>query len=131
MVDFPWFSVFFHQFFHTFIQLFSHLAHMSIDFRMIFQDFQLCQTCGHSYRITAQSSCLIYMAYRGDHFHDLPFSAKSTYRHTGTDDFSVSYQIRLDSEPLLRTTECQTETCNYLIKDQNCTMIRTEFTKTF
>ena len=27
---------------------------------MIFQDFQLCQTCGHSYRITAQSSCLIY-----------------------------------------------------------------------
>ena len=71
------------------------------------------------------------MAYRCDHFHDLPFSAKSTYRHTGTDDFSVSHQIRLDSEPLLRTTECQTETCNYLIKDQNCTMIRTEFTKTF
>ena len=71
------------------------------------------------------------MAYRCDHFHDLPFSAKSTYRHTGTDDFSVSYQIRLDSEPLLHTTECQTETCNYLIKDQNCTMIRTEFTKTF
>ena len=38
-----------------------------------------------------------------DSFHDLPFSAKSTYRHTGTDDFSVSYQIRLDSEPVSYT----------------------------
>ena len=30
MVDFPWFSVLYHQIYHTFIQLFSHLAHMSI-----------------------------------------------------------------------------------------------------
>ena len=39
MVDFPRFSVFFHQFFHAFIQLVTHMAHVGVDFRMIFQDF--------------------------------------------------------------------------------------------
>ena len=71
------------------------------------------------------------MTDRCDHFHDLPFSAKGTDRHTGTDDFSVSHQIRLDTKAFLCTAECQTEACDNLVKDQNRTIFCAEFPKTF
>ena len=50
--------------------------------------------------------------------HDFSFSAKSTHRHTATNDLTKGSEIGFDVVDRLRTAEGDTETGHYLIKNQ-------------
>ncbi|MMZ63088.1 hypothetical protein D3C76_272490 [compost metagenome] len=52
--------------------------------------------------------------------HEVGFAGNYTNRKSSADNFSVSYQIRRNAEPGLRSPRLNTEARNHLIKNQSC-----------
>ena len=53
-------------------------------------------------------------------FHDLLPAAEGSYGQAAAYDFAEAPKVGLNSEPLGRTASAQAETCDHLVKNQQC-----------
>ena len=94
-----------------------------VDGRVIPEQLQGLNARRGGNRIAGQSACLIYFAGRRHFLHNLFLTAVHCHRHAAADDLAQCCHIRLHAEPLLCAADAQTESCDNLVEDQDCSVL--------